>query len=85
MLQAAGAAHVCEFWKHANQFGAKGPLRKKLERKLRQLAPVKDEKLPEGRVLQEWVEAIVAAWAAGDTRNNREGAVNPRKHVTITC
>eukprot|EP00873_Tetraselmis_striata_P026847 jgi/Tetstr1/447111/TSEL_034549.t1 len=30
----------------ANQFGAKGPFRTKMERKLRMLAPVKDEQLP---------------------------------------
>eukprot|EP00873_Tetraselmis_striata_P035646 jgi/Tetstr1/455910/TSEL_042691.t1 len=85
LLHAADAAHIIEFWKQTNQFGAKGPLRKKLKRNLRKFAPVKDEKLSEGRVLQERVEAIVAAWAAGDARNNRDGVRNPRKHVTITC
>eukprot|EP00873_Tetraselmis_striata_P016014 jgi/Tetstr1/436278/TSEL_025120.t1 len=102
MLQAAaGDAHICEFWKLANKFGAKRAFWKKLERKLRRkLAPVKDEKLHEGRVMQERVEAIVAAWAAGDARKKRDGvndsmwqatassgggAGNPRQYVTITC
>eukprot|EP00873_Tetraselmis_striata_P003203 jgi/Tetstr1/423467/TSEL_014148.t1 len=45
LLHAADAAHICEFRKWANQFGAKGPFMGRSWRgKLLKLAPVKDER-----------------------------------------
>ena len=73
LLHAADAAGIVSLWKEPSQFGRKGRFREKLEKKMRKMRHVKGEKLPDGRSLQDRVEHIVRAWAAGDKRKNKDG------------